>query len=304
MSVQANITKFLEFLGDAILLVDKNAKIQFANSACLELFDYQWDEFIGQPIDIVVEPEFRTTHSTFVENFVRNSCAPKKMMSRSTLNGIKKFGDKFVARISISTINIDTASYGIATIHDYTIQQKLVDDIQHKSITDSLTMLYNRHYLEAVTASDNRWFSSRQSIGVLYLDLDKFKQLNDQYGHAFGDLILKTITVRMKEYLRSDDLIFRMGGDEFVVFLAIDNNHSPRDTAKTVAQHLHQQISNPIEFEDCKVSVGVSIGVGLYPHDFDDIEITMKLADKAMFHSKKQKQKITCVSELPNILKS
>mgnify|MGYP000609613505 CR=1 FL=1 len=302
MSVPKNIETFLEYLGDAIALVNSNSKIEFANRACLELFGFQREEFIGQSINIVIESEHTEKHAHLVKQFIQTRAEPRRMMSRSALKCLTKSGYKFIARISISTMEINACSYGIAIIQDFSTQQKMVDDIKHKSNTDPLTMLYNRHYLEKVTLSDNRWLTSHHSVAVLYIDFDRFKPLNDLYGHAFGDFILKSVALRMKETLRQDDLIFRMGGDEFVVLLALDNKSDPLKTAKDIAKNLYQEISRSIRFEDSEVSIGASIGLGLYPNDFDDIEILIKLADKAMYHSKKQKQLITCVSELPKTL--
>ncbi len=199
-------------------------------------------------------------------------------------------------------MEIAECSYGVAIIQDCTTEQKLVEDITRKANTDSLTMLYNRHYLETILLADNRWLSSPPTIAVLFLDLDNFKPMNDLYGHAFGDLILKTVALRMKETLRQDDLVFRMGGDEFVVLLALDSVCNNLEISKKVAKNLHQEISRTIEFEDTKLSVSASIGLGLYPHDFDDLEITIKLADKAMYYAKKHKLPITCVTELPKII--
>jgi len=229
---------------------------------------------------------------------------------------LKKCGQLFTAKISLSTMVIDDVLCGVAIIQDYTTLQKWVENIERKANTDSLTLLYNRHYLDTVTLPDNRWFNSHKSIAVLYLDLNGFKPLNDKYGHAFGDLVLKTIAQRMKENLRLDDLIFRVGGDEFVIMLPLAESdsssltvasimecHTSSKAAQSIAEKLHKEITLPINFEGKVVNVGVSIGVGLYPHDIDDIEITIKLADKAMYYAKQQHQPIAYVSDLPKKLK-
>lgn len=304
MSVRSNIETFLEYLGEAVVLVDENAKIEFANRACLKLLGYQSEELFGQSINTLLVPEQRKNHATFAKNYIRARSGPIRMTTRRLLQCLTQSGHKFPVRVSLSTIEIDDNSYGIAIIQDYSLLQKWVDDIEHKAITDPLTLLYNRNYLDATILPDNRWLIARKTIGVLYLDLDRFKPINDLYGHAFGDFVLKRVAQRMKENIRSDDLAFRIGGDEFVIMLALDDTLQPLDTAKTIAKKLHQEISSPISFEDGEVSVGVSIGIALFPNDFDDIEIIIKLADKAMYHAKNQGKRITCISDLPGTIKT
>ncbi len=300
--MRKNIESFLEYLGDAVILVNADAVIVYANSACLKLFGFQRDEFIGNRVGILIEPKARKRHLNLVKTFIRDKSESKRMMSRSAFKCLTKQGHSLNARISISTMEIAECSYGVAIIQDCTTEQKIVEDITRKANADPLTMLYNRHYLESTTLADNRWLSSRSAIAVLFLDLDNFKPMNDLYGHAFGDFILKTVALRMKETLRQDDLVFRVGGDEFVVLLALDTVCNNLEISKKVAKKLHQEISRTIEFEDTKMNVFASIGLGLYPHDFNDLEITIKLADKAMYFAKKHKLPITCVAELSKII--
>jgi|GEM_PF-1253380 len=303
MTVRLSIENFLEHLGDAVILVSADAEIVFANHACLKLFGYQPVEFLGQSIDIVVEPEYRGKHASMVRRFIAERSEPKRMTSRAALNCLAKNGEVFAARISISTIEIEGNFYGVAVIHDYSSIQQWAQEIEQKAITDPLTMLYNRHYLNTIILPENRWLNAHEAVAVLYVDLDDFKPVNDNYGHAFGDFVLKTVAMRMKENLRQDDLIFRVGGDEFVIMLALGKEGPPIEITHGVAESLSLAISAPIVFDDEAVKVGVSIGIGLYPQDFNDIEIVIKLADKAMYQAKNKGDKIFYVSQLPNILK-
>ena len=290
---------FLENLADAVLIVEANSNIEFVNQAGLELFGYSNEELLAKKVSILIEPHFREQHQHLVKQYILASTPPIRMMSRPALNCITKSGNKLAVRISLTRLEISGKKYGLAIIHDHTAEQQLVTDLRHITNTDPLTMLYNRHYLETVTLRENRWFKPQETVAVLYLDLDKFKPINDQYGHDFGDQILKTVAIRMKDALRHEDLIFRVGGDEFVILINLETTDCPLKITASITEKLHYEISQPIHYENETFSVASSIGAGLYPTDFDDIEIMIKLADKAMYQAKTTQMMTSFVSDLP-----
>ncbi|MGF1719313.1 sensor domain-containing diguanylate cyclase [Vibrio kyushuensis] len=303
MTNHSNITSFLEYLGEATILVNKECIISFANTACLNLFAYSENELIGKSINIVVEPKFNEHHSKLVESYIASESMPKRMMSRTTINCIAKSGEILQVKISLTTLEIDGDKFGLAIIQDYTEHHQFIENLKEEVNTDPLTMLHNRRYLDAIILSDSRWYKSVHSVAVLYLDLNNFKPINDDYGHDYGDHILKTVALRMKETLRYNDLIFRVGGDEFVIMLNLEESKQPLQDVRSVSEKLHHKISCPITVQGTVFTVGASIGIGLFPQDFEDIEIVLKLADKAMYHGKRNMQAISYVADLPTISK-
>jgi len=149
---------------------------------------------------------------------------------------------------------------------------------------DSLTGVPNRRLLadrldQAITHARR----SNKSLAVCYLDLDGFKPINDQFGHAAGDELLITITLRLKEVLRAEDTLARLGGDEFVL---ICTDLSQSEEIHIVLDRVLAAVSSPILIEDASVSVSASIGVTLYPGDDADPDTLLRHADQAMYLAK------------------
>jgi diguanylate cyclase (GGDEF)-like protein len=116
------------------------------------------------------------------------------------------------------------------------------------------------------------------------MDLDGFKEINDNYGHETGDIVLIEVANRLKNRFRKTDIIVRLGGDEFVIVI----ENSNYDTAKMLAQKIIKEILKPIIIkDDLSVQVGASIGIAFYPDDVDSMEDLIKKADEAMYFSKR-----------------
>jgi diguanylate cyclase (GGDEF)-like protein len=149
--------------------------------------------------------------------------------------------------------------------------------------TDPLTGVANRNGLEE---------GAREILGqpgehaLMLLDLDRFKRINDSWGHAAGDALLTTVAERLREELRASDLIARSGGDEFVVLLGA----SPaREQLEAMARRLGERLSAPVPWEGEELTISASIGVALWPKDGHSLEALMLAADRAMYHSKRRR---------------
>ncbi|MHC4182175.1 MAG: diguanylate cyclase domain-containing protein [Planctomycetota bacterium] len=156
--------------------------------------------------------------------------------------------------------------------------------LQHLAHHDSLTDLPNRHlFYDYLDKSVARAFRHATKIAVLFVDLDKFKYVNDTMGHPRGDLLLVHVARRLVECIRESDIIARIGGDEFVVMLdAIKSEH---DAAK-VAQKILEAMSKGFMMEDHEHLASTSIGISLYPTDGSDVETLIRNADSAMYTAK------------------
>jgi len=149
---------------------------------------------------------------------------------------------------------------------------------------DALTGLVNRNFwteqAESVLETARR---NGQEVGVIFLDLDRFKHVNDSLGHAQGDRLLQVVATRLQACLRSRDVLGRFGGDEFVALLPWVKG---RDGAATVARKIARTLDEPIELDGVQVRVGASLGVTLYPHDGDTVDALLRHADTAMYAAK------------------
>ena len=151
---------------------------------------------------------------------------------------------------------------------------------------DALTGLPNRRLLEdrmlqAFNAADR----AKHNVGVLFLDLDRFKSVNDKQGHLIGDLLLKEVSARLSMLRRNEDTVSRIGGDEFVVLLPILQDEND---AINVAQKIVTEISKPFYIEGLTIQLGVSIGVSIYPKQQDTPHQLLKYADIAMYEAKRK----------------
>ncbi|MDY6781310.1 MAG: CHASE2 domain-containing protein [Cyanobacteriota bacterium] len=163
---------------------------------------------------------------------------------------------------------------------------KLKSDRLHRfAYYDSLTGLANRKlFYESLTKSLEWAEAHRRSCALLYLDLDGFKQVNDTWGHDLGDLLLKAVSGRITNCVRSSDLVSRLGGDEFTVILP---GIKQAEDVTIVAQKILQTLSQPFMLEGKEVSVTASIGSSIYPDDGRTSEVLIKKADMAMFSAKR-----------------
>lgn len=155
--------------------------------------------------------------------------------------------------------------------------------IQHLAYYDALTELPNRTLLQdrvsQILALAER---DRKQAAILFIDLDRFKTINDSLGHPIGDRLLQAVAHRMKACLRDTDTISRLGGDEFVVLLP----ETGVDSAAHVAQKILEEAAAPYEIEGHRLNITPSIGISLYPHDGREVETLIRNADTAMYHAK------------------
>ncbi|HXF67230.1 MAG TPA: EAL domain-containing protein [Burkholderiales bacterium] len=172
------------------------------------------------------------------------------------------------------------------TGHDITEQRRAEEKIRHMAHHDALTGLPNRVLLydrigQAIAQSQR----SGRPAALLFVDLDRFKNVNDSLGHQVGDELLKAVAARIVECTRGTDTVARIGGDEFVVVLT--ELGRPED-AGPVAQKLLATLSEPFELLGHRLHVTPSIGICTYPHDGESVEALMQNADAAMYHAKEQ----------------
>jgi diguanylate cyclase (GGDEF)-like protein/PAS domain S-box-containing protein len=184
----------------------------------------------------------------------------------------------------------------IGTVRDITVEKQTEEHIRRLAFYDSLTGLPNRRmFQERLTNALAVAERNKDQIAVLFLDLDRFKRINDTLGHSIGDAFLAEMAARLKNLIRrsdtvaahrvdhEEDLVARLGGDEFTVLLT--DFKQTVDIAK-VAQRILIEFQKPVTVNGRDVSSGVSIGIALYPEDGADVDTILKNADTAMFHAK------------------
>ena len=170
--------------------------------------------------------------------------------------------------------------------------------LQHLATHDTLTDLPNRFLmvdrLHQLLARAKR---SGTAFAVLFMDIDRFKEVNDTYGHEFGDLLLRAVAQRLTKSVRQSDTVARIGGDEFVLIL--ETVHQIGET-EAVANNVRRALARPINIGEHEMKVTVSIGISFYPENGEDADTLLRAADYAMYLAKKEggNRHLTCLPGL------
>jgi len=205
--------------------------------------------------------------------------------SHREMTGRRKDGTLFPLEVALSEIEMNPGPHRLnAVVRDITERKSWESRIYSLAYSDSLTGLPNRlllrDRLEHAIAAAQR---NRTLVGVLFLDLDRFKTVNDSFGHHAGDQLLRDIGERTRGCVREIDTVSRLGGDEFVVVLP-----ELRDSldAGAVARKILSAVAEPYRIESHDVAVTPTPGISLYPQDGVDAETLLRNADTAMYHAK------------------
>ncbi|HEX8154779.1 MAG TPA: EAL domain-containing protein [Thermoanaerobaculia bacterium] len=172
----------------------------------------------------------------------------------------------------------------VSVSRDISERKRAEEQIEYQAYHDALTGLPNRLlFRDRLTVALAHAKRMHECVAVMFLDLDRFKYVNDTLGHSLGDELLKAIATRLRAVLREEDSIARMGGDEFTVL--ITDVKSAEHAAK-IAQKLLDAIAHPVRIEGHELFITTSIGIALYPNDGDTAEALLKNADNAMYRAK------------------
>lgn len=183
------------------------------------------------------------------------------------------------------SINSDKDSYEsiVGMIIDITAKKEHEQQIEYMAFYDTLTGLPNRNMLNSYTPKAiARSKRKNTGLAIMYLDLDKFKIVNDTFGHEIGDVLLKQVAQRLIESVRDGDIVTRQGGDEFVILLEDTDSKKLQE----VAERILTEIAQPFIINMEKVNISGSIGISLYPQNGEDLDTLIRNADEAMFECK------------------
>lgn len=194
------------------------------------------------------------------------------------------FDEKWVIRMAVPIKNQDGSLMKInGQIIDITERKQLENELKQMAYFDDLTDLPNRklldRHIEKALARSKR---HNHNFILMFIDLDDFKLVNDTMGHEAGDLLLKEVVKRLNENIREEDLISRIGGDEFIIVF----EDTSMEEIEAIAQRIIDFVSLPYMINEKEAKVSVSIGVSMYPNDGEDKETLIEHADKAMYFAK------------------
>jgi diguanylate cyclase (GGDEF)-like protein/PAS domain S-box-containing protein len=278
--------RYLDIAGAIIVVLDAQAQVTLLNRAGSELLGYAEGELVGRDwFDTVVPGETRAAErAAYLEQLGAerdDAVHESRVLTRDGEERVIAWRDT-VVRDADGTVTA-TMSSGV----DLTERRAAEEQIAYLAYHDPLTGLPNRallqEHLELALARARR---QGQAIGLLYLDLDGFKLVNDSLGHPAGDELLCHVTLRLSERRRTMDLLARQGGDEFLLLLADLDRDGAEGAARGVAEDLLRALAEPFSISGAEFHIGASIGVSLYPRDAADADELLRHADAAMYAAK------------------
>jgi diguanylate cyclase (GGDEF)-like protein/PAS domain S-box-containing protein len=266
---------------DAIVLTDRQQAVISVNHAFSSVTGYAAADIVGQPL---------AQHRAGIEDEARYHQIWAEIAATGHWQGElwaqRRNGERYPAWLSLTAIRdrANQVSNYMGILSDITDLKKSEAQTRHLAEHDFLTDLPNRvllmDRLSLALAAAHR---NHSMLAILFLDLDRFKHINDTLGHHIGDLLLKEVAARLVKCVRGVDTVSRQGGDEFVIILA---DIGGPDQAAHVAGTILQAIAQLYRLEQHSFNVSTSIGISIYPDDGTDIDTLMKNADMAMYHAK------------------
>lgn len=275
----------LDSISDALVVCDPSGTITAFNPAASELTGWSRDEAVGRALeDIVklVEPSKGMPQPSVLREVLRTGRAARLEGEREL---VRRDGSLRPIEESASPLRDREGRPvgGVLMFHDISHVREQAQALSHMAQHDFLTGLPNRVLFQDRLTQALATVGQGGKGAVLYMDLDKFKPINDTLGHPVGDKVLQEVAKRLRTCVRDDDTVSRQGGDEFVLLLP--RLADPRDAAR-VAEKLIRSIEEPIVVDGHELRVGASVGISLYPQDGRDARTLMKQADTALYHVK------------------
>ena len=274
-----------EHSGEGILISDADERIVAVNKAFCRITGYSKEEVLGRSAHM-----FDSVHQD--EDFYRRMREEIRTSGswRGEMLEMKKGGEVYPKWASVGAMKSPEGriSHYFSIFSDISERKRAEERIHHLAYYDALTDLPNRSLLnKLVTQTLAAAARSRAHGALLFIDLNRFKPINDTLGHEVGDRLLKQVGERFRATLRSEDLMARLGGDEFVAGLF---DIAKREHAGIVAQKLLTALDEPFLIDGNELRLGACIGISIYPQDGDNAETLLRYADIAMYRAKQTRQ--------------
>ena len=271
----------LEHIADGVMVIDMHGKIAAVNPAFTQITGYTEIEAVGQQSSLTRasrhgEPFYQALWRDLAETG----------FWRGELWNSRKNGEVYLEWLTVSAVRDDggDVTHYVCVFSDITKVKESQDKLDHLAHHDPLTALPNRLlFHDRLQHALVRAAREGQQLAVLFIDLDRYKTVNDTLGHHIGDELLKQVAAALSARLRDGDTLARLGGDEFIVLLEdVDGEHG----ARQVAEKLMALFEQPFMVSDYELFVTGSVGISLYPQDGIDLNMLIRNADVAMYQAK------------------
>lgn len=268
--------QLLNATADGILGLDQHGVIRFANAAAGDLLRCDSDQLLGRSYETLLRPGWR-------ESVGSEESGRRSEYSQDT-EFYRRDGRPFPVACRPGEVVGDSEVTSVVLFEDISARKEVEAALRRRAEQDPLTQLANRAtFQEFLSGALARARRSNKQIGLLYLDLDGFKKINDQFGHHLGDQLLTATAQRLVNAVRVGDLVARIGGDEFVVVL---DDVAGKAGCQVVAQTISRALNMPHRISRRSIQCQSSIGIATFPDDGDDESTLLAAADRAMYEEK------------------
>ena len=272
-----------ESTGDGVVITDPQARIVAVNKAFSDLSGFSRSELVGRHVRMLRSR--RHSRDFYAKQFKMLTETGRWEGEVYTRN---KSGDSQLEWLTVNVVNDNqgkTSQY-VAVFSDVEIVKRSLHKLDHLAHHDTLTGLPNRLLLrDRIEHAIHRAHRERRDLAVLFLDLDRFKNINDTLGHTVGDNLLRVCAARLSDRVREGDTVARLGGDEFMILL--EDYRTPED-ARTVAQDVLESLAQAIPIQGHELFITASIGISQYPQDGATVDELVRNADAAMYRAKEK----------------
>ena len=284
----AKTAAIMHAAGDAIVTIDHLGQIQSANEAAHRIFGYGDGELTGQEVALLMPSTSREAQEQGLARILAAGAARLVGSSNVLVRGRRSDGHEFPVELTLRGVPLPGQPMFVGVMRDVTERHALEDKLSRMAQFDSLTGLPNRAlFMDRLETAMARATRSRRTLGVMFLDLDGFKAINDSLGHRAGDEVLAQVAERLATGVRRTDTVARLGGDEFTVLL--EDLSDPEVDPRAVAAKLLAALRAPMRASGRSVSVTASIGLALHPPEAGSLDASELLsrADGAMYAAKR-----------------
>ncbi|HEX5023351.1 MAG TPA: EAL domain-containing protein [Candidatus Binatia bacterium] len=283
-SVQEQFQVVLESAPNGFLVIDPNSNITLVNARIEQLVGFTRSELLGRSVDMLLPQRFRAQPGGQRAGILAGQNAETGCES-AELYGLRKDGVEFPIEISQNPIYAYRGKGILVSIVDLTERKRAELELKRSAFHDALTGLPNRTLffdtLLRLNAAARRY--GHHPFALLFLNLDRFKIINESLGHAAGDKVLVEMAQRLVECTREEDTVARLGADEFAILL--EQIRGPEDAAR-VAERVLERFADPLILDETEVSVGTSIGIAISLSGERQPENLLRDADMAMYQAK------------------
>jgi diguanylate cyclase (GGDEF)-like protein/PAS domain S-box-containing protein len=271
-----------DHIPDMVVLYDRSFRICYVNHAMEEATQRSASSLVGR-----LDTELRGNYLADLRRPLLQAALDTTLVQRQEFEFPSPRGTRYVTGTCVPLLNAKGQVGEVMCLyHDYTERKHAEERARQAALHDPLTELPNRallfEYARHVLGGARRM---HEKVAVLFIDLDRFKPINDMHGHEAGDEVLRQVSQRFKGKLREEDMVFRLGGDEFLIMM-------PRvmhmDAVGNMALHLLEVLNRPYFVGHLKLMLSASIGISLYPDDGKEIDTLINHADAAMYYAKQR----------------